>query len=87
MNKNFKLIKNELLKSDVALTVTRSSSPISDIWTSDDSYTWSGKDPNTKIMFEEFHTDNDFVKTIGLQIMRVEISIRISFQQILLQSC
>ena len=70
MNKNFKLIKNELLKSDVALTVTRSSSPISDIWTNDDSYTWSGKDPNTKIMFEEFHTDNDFVKTIGLQITR-----------------
>jgi putative ABC transport system permease protein len=70
INKRYKLIKNELLKSNVAITVTRSSSPISYIWTSDDSYSWPGKDPNAKITIDEFHTDNDFVKTIGLQLTK-----------------
>lgn len=68
INKNYQLIKNELLKNDAALIVTRSNSPISDIWSAD-SYSWSGKDPNEKINFDEFHTDNDFVNATGLQII------------------
>jgi ABC-type antimicrobial peptide transport system permease subunit len=69
MNKKYQFIKNELLRSGAVNAVTRSNSPITYTWSGDDSYTWQGKNPNTKVNFAEFHTDNDFLKTTGLKII------------------
>jgi len=69
MNKQYRLIKNELLNSGAAIAVTRSNSPITYIWSGDDSYTWRGSNPKTKTFFSEFHTDNDFLETMGLKLI------------------
>ena len=67
-NKNFRLIKQDLLSSGAATAVTRSNSPITYIWSGDDNYKWKGADPNKRTYFHEFHADNDFLETTGLKL-------------------
>ena len=68
-NKNFQLIKKDILASGVATSVTRSNSPITYIWNGSDDYQWAGSDPNKKIWFNEFQADNDFLETTGLKLI------------------
>lgn len=68
INKRYALIRRDLLNSGAATVVTRSNSPITDTWSGDDSYTWQGKDPKTRMYFAEFHADNDFLTTMGLTL-------------------
>jgi ABC-type antimicrobial peptide transport system permease subunit len=69
VNKEYRLIKHDLLGSGAVTAVTRSNSPITYIWSGDDSYKWLGSDPNKKIHFNEFHADNDFLETMGLKMI------------------
>jgi len=69
-NKNYQLIKHDLLAGGAATAVTRSNSPIVYIWTGNDGYRWPGSDPNKKIWFHEFQADNDFLETAGLKLLR-----------------
>jgi ABC-type antimicrobial peptide transport system permease subunit len=69
MNKRYRSIKNELLNSGAVTAVTRSNSPITYTWGGDDSYSWSGKNPNIKPYFAEFHVDNDFLSTTGVKLI------------------
>ena len=69
INKKYQLIKQELLNSGAVTAVTRSNSPITYTWSNDDSYTWSGKKPGSRLYFAEFHTDNDFLTTVGLRLI------------------
>jgi ABC-type antimicrobial peptide transport system permease subunit len=67
--KNYPVIKQELLNKGLVTSITRTNSPVTDVWTSDDSYEWQGKDPNTRSFFCKFATEKDFVKTIGLTLI------------------
>jgi putative ABC transport system permease protein len=67
--RNYALIRNELINSGAVTSVTRSNSPITDIWTSEDTYQWAGKDPNTRTVFAENFADNNFAGTIGLKLI------------------
>ncbi|HVW62403.1 MAG TPA: ABC transporter permease, partial [Puia sp.] len=67
--KNYSLIRRELVTRGLITSITRTNSPVTDIWTGDDSYEWKGKDPGVRSFFSKFATDKDFVKTIGLKLV------------------
>lgn len=70
VNKNFAVIKSELYKSGAIELVTRSNSPVTMMWTWDNEFEWPQKDPNQKQYFGIIHSDNDYVKTMGLTITK-----------------
>lgn len=69
MLKNYQLIKNELLNSGVATAVTRTSSPITDVWRGDDTFEWPGKPPGKKEYFVHYDIDDDFTKTMNIKLV------------------
>jgi ABC-type antimicrobial peptide transport system permease subunit len=66
--KNYPLISQALLRSGVITSITRTNSPITDIWSWDDSYSWTGKDHAGRYLFGKFYTYSDLVKTMGLTL-------------------
>jgi putative ABC transport system permease protein len=70
LDKNYPLLKNELLASGIASSVTKTASPlssgISDTW----GITWQGKDPNDKTDFDRYSEDAGLVKTAGLKLIQ-----------------
>ena len=43
MNKQFEPISRDLFNSGAITSLTRTNSPITDVWSGDDTYTWEGK--------------------------------------------
>jgi predicted permease len=68
-DKNYMPIKNELLSSGAAVSVTKTSAPMTQSWSSTNDYTWEGKDPASKIEVRMFNADGDFTKTVGLKMI------------------
>lgn len=68
IGKNYSLIRRELVDRGLITSITRTNSPVTDIWMGDDSYEWKGKDPGVRSFFAKFATDKDFVQTIGLKL-------------------
>jgi putative ABC transport system permease protein len=69
INKKYDAISRDLFNSGAITSLTRTNSPITDIWQGDDTYSWEGKDPNKREAFDIYHTDKDFVKTMGLALV------------------
>ncbi len=69
IRKNYPVIRDELLNSGAVAAMTRTNSPITYIWSYDNSYTWKGMDPNAKQGFVVFNGEQDFTKTFGLQLV------------------
>ena len=69
INKLYLPLRSELYNSGAIESVTRTNSPISTIWTSDATFEWQGKDPDIKPSFATYHSDNDFAKTMGVDII------------------
>ncbi|MGZ3852459.1 MAG: ABC transporter permease [Flavisolibacter sp.] len=69
IQKNFTVIKQELLKSGKISSVTRTFSPITEIWWKSPSPDYAGKPANMNIIFTGFSTDVDFSKTIGVKML------------------
>ena len=70
IEKNYALIRNELLSSGAATAVSKTSAPITQGWSDSWGYEWKGKDPKAKIDFNTFNTDGSLEKTVGLQIVQ-----------------
>ncbi len=70
IEKNYHLIKNELLSSGTASSVTETSAPLTQSWSDGWGQEWEGKDPNDKTDFRRFDADEDLTKTIGLQLVQ-----------------
>ncbi len=70
LNKNFKLVKEELLQSGVATMVNRTSWPLTEVWSDTWDIMWDGKSPNDKTDFDRFSTDENLVNTAGLTIIK-----------------
>ena len=68
-SKNYELIKQELLNSGTAISVTKTSAPMTAGWTSTRTVDWQGKDPASRQSFELFFTDADWTKTVGTTII------------------
>ena len=69
-SRNYPLIKQELLSSGAALSVTKSANPITRSWGGGWGYSWDGStETDTKTRFIEMGSDADFAKTLGVQIL------------------
>jgi putative ABC transport system permease protein len=69
MLRNYAAIRKALLASGTVTDITRTNSPISEIWTWDDNYEWTGKKPQQQIQFVEYRTDGHFTSTMGLRLL------------------
>ncbi len=70
IEKNYTVIKNELLNSGIALSVTKTSAPITEGWSNTWDFVWKGKDPSDKTVIDRYCADDDICKTTGLQIVQ-----------------
>ncbi len=68
--KNFSVIKQELLQTGMIGAVTRTLSPITDIWWRAPAPGWPGKPADADIIFSGLTTDVDFTKTMGVKVLQ-----------------
>jgi len=70
VEKNYQLIKNELLASGAAAAVTKTSAPITQSWSDGWGQEWEGKDPNDKTDFFRYNEDEGLGITAGLTFVK-----------------
>jgi ABC-type antimicrobial peptide transport system permease subunit len=70
ISKNYTLIKNELLSSGVAKSITKTNSPLTERWSNGWGQNWEGKDPNDKTSFDRYLEDEGLGATAGLQFVQ-----------------
>jgi putative ABC transport system permease protein len=64
-NKNAEVIRNELIQTGLVSAVTRTSSPVTDIWNYTPAPNWKGKPQNADLIMSAMRSDIDFGKTVG----------------------
>ncbi|MFD0793947.1 ABC transporter permease [Mucilaginibacter litoreus] len=69
INKNYAAIKQDLFNSNMVSSVTRTSSPITEIWWKSPSPDYDGRPANADIIFSGLQTDVDFTKTMGTKVL------------------
>ena len=69
LRKNYPLVKNELLNSGVVTAVSESSTTVTQGGTSVSGLKWEGMDPHNNINFDFITTQENFIKTNGLQLL------------------
>ncbi len=71
IDKNYELIKNDLIKKGIALAVTKSMSPITQRYSDGWGMSWAGStEDDKKTDFVRMASDADFVKTMGVSIVK-----------------
>ncbi len=70
IEKNYELIKEELLALGLATSVTKTSSPITESWSNTWAMEWQGKDLNNKTIVLRMIADDAMAKTMGLEILQ-----------------
>ena len=69
IDRNYPLIKQDLLKSGAVLSLTKSANPITQRWSDGWGYIWPGStEGDKKLDFVRLGSDADLVKTIGIQL-------------------
>ena len=68
--KNYQLIKEELLSSGTAVSVTKTSAPLTEGWSNTWGFGWKGKPANNKTLVDRFCADDGIAKTAGFEIMQ-----------------
>lgn len=68
--KNYELIKNELLSSGIAKSITKTNSPLTQRWSKGWGQEWEGRDPNDKTSFDRYLSDEGLGITAGLQFIQ-----------------
>jgi hypothetical protein len=69
-DKSFGAIKQDLLTSGVITDVTRTSSPITEVWWNTGAPDYDGKPVNAQIIMGGLGTDVDFAKTMGVKMLQ-----------------
>ncbi|MFT3705385.1 MAG: ABC transporter permease [Agriterribacter sp.] len=69
-DKNFSVIKQELLASGIITGVSRTSSPITEVWWNTGAPDYDGKPQNAQIIMGGLGTDVDFTKTMGVKMLQ-----------------
>lgn len=70
IEKNYELIKSELLSQGIASAITKTSAPITQSWSDGWGQEWEGKDPNDKTDFFRYNEDEGLGVTAGLQFVQ-----------------
>src|SRR4029077_4629252 len=68
--KNYAALKDELLKSGLVVSVTRVSSPITEIWWHSPAPDWTGKPANAEMIVTGMGADVDLTKTLGIKLLQ-----------------
>jgi len=66
--KRYETIRNELIGRGIAYSVTKTSAPLTQGWSSGGA-DWRGKNPNDRTEFNYFNSDGNLVKTAGLKLV------------------
>lgn len=69
IEKNYKLIRDELYRDKIAVSVSKTSSPITDSWSNTWGFQWEGKSKTDKTIVNVYVSDGDMVKTSGMKII------------------
>jgi ABC-type antimicrobial peptide transport system permease subunit len=69
-NRNAEVIKNELPQTGLVSAVTRTSSPITDIWNYTPAPNWKGKPQNEDLIMSAMRSDIDFGKTVSARMIK-----------------
>ncbi len=68
--KNYDIIKQSLLDNGAAVGVTKSTSPVTQIWSDSWGFSWQGStEDDKKLDFVRFGTDGDFMKVMGTTLV------------------
>lgn len=67
--KNYMLIKEELLASGTAVSVTKTGSPITQTWSNSWGFQWKGKYEDNKTLVHRFPADDAIAKTMGVEMV------------------
>jgi predicted permease len=67
--KNYEVIKQNLLQTGMISAVTRTMSPITEVWMKTPSPDWEGKPANMNIIFSGLMVGKDFSKTMGINVV------------------
>ncbi|MFC6101178.1 FtsX-like permease family protein [Olivibacter domesticus] len=70
VTKNYPLIKNELIASGIAESVTKTNSPLTERWSDGWGQAWEGKDPNDRTSFDRYLADEGLGATAGLKFIQ-----------------
>lgn len=68
--KNYSLIREELLSSGAVTAVTKTMSPLTELWSNGHGQEWEGKDPNDKTIFNRYSQDGNLGVTAGIHIIK-----------------
>ena len=68
--KNYALIKNELLASGIAKSITKTNSPLTERWSNGWGQSWEGKSPDNNTSFDRYLADEGLGVTAGLQFIQ-----------------
>jgi ABC-type antimicrobial peptide transport system permease subunit len=70
MEKQFDLIKKDLLETGAALSVAKVQAPMNSNWSSSLDLSWEGKDPTSQTQINQYSEAGGFVQTAGLQLIQ-----------------
>jgi ABC-type antimicrobial peptide transport system permease subunit len=69
LEKNYEVLRHELLTSGVVSSVCKASSPPSQIWSNNGGWEWKGSQPDDKsAIFSTIATSYDYIKTLGIKL-------------------
>ncbi|QEC65977.1 FtsX-like permease family protein [Panacibacter ginsenosidivorans] len=69
-DKSYDVIKQELLSTGLISNVTRTSSPITEVWWNTGAPDYDGKPANSQIIMGGLAVDVDFTKTMGIKMLQ-----------------
>jgi ABC-type antimicrobial peptide transport system permease subunit len=70
LEKNYMLVKNELLSLGIAKSMTKTSAPMTEGWSNSWGFEWAGKQEGDKRLFDRYCADEKLATTAGLQIIQ-----------------
>jgi len=70
LEKNYDLIKEELLQSGTVESVTKTGSPITETWSNSWGMEWQGKDEDNKVLVHRLPVDDAAIRTFGLELIQ-----------------
>jgi putative ABC transport system permease protein len=68
LESDYQTIKNELINTGSVVSVTKSNSPITSIF-SNNTVEWPGMEPGTRVVFTTIATEYDYTKTMGMKMV------------------
>ncbi|MBO0934223.1 ABC transporter permease [Fibrella aquatilis] len=69
IEKNYAVIRGELLGQGIATAVCKTNNPITESYSNTWGLEWTGKQPGSKITFDQMTCAGDFVKTMGVKLL------------------